>query len=45
MVPSCCTVMQTLEPVRVQVIFDPALIAVLDAQRRAEPDLPSRSRQ
>jgi metal-responsive CopG/Arc/MetJ family transcriptional regulator len=35
--------MQSVEPVRVQVLFDPALIAVLDAYRRDADGLPSRS--
>jgi len=36
--------MANLEAVRVQTIFDPALLAALDAHRKyAEPDIPSRA--
>ena len=36
-------VQQAYEPIRVQVLFDPALIAVLDAYRREAAGIPSGS--
>jgi Arc/MetJ-type ribon-helix-helix transcriptional regulator len=32
-----------VEPIRVSVRFEPALLAVLDAHRRALPDIPNRA--